>query len=52
MQSALAQWHNPEAAQHIAETILEAVTERKPEVGPMPVTAEPSTLSHQTSPTA
>jgi UDP-N-acetylglucosamine--N-acetylmuramyl-(pentapeptide) pyrophosphoryl-undecaprenol N-acetylglucosamine transferase len=49
MQSALARWHAPQAAQQIARTILEAVTERKLTAGPLPVTAESTPLNPQTA---
>ena len=52
IQGALRPWHTPEAAQQIAETILEAIMERRLAVLSQPAAAESSTLNEQTSPIA
>jgi UDP-N-acetylglucosamine--N-acetylmuramyl-(pentapeptide) pyrophosphoryl-undecaprenol N-acetylglucosamine transferase len=49
IQTRLRPWHAPEAAQQIAETILEAIMERRLAAMPKPTPAESAELKQQTS---
>jgi len=49
MQRALARWHAPEAAQRIAQTILNTVAPREIAAAPVLTSDEPASFAHQTS---